>query len=87
MKTQKVGIREFRDKLASYVLEAEAPIAITRHGDTVGVYFPVRRKRTEAEWAAFDAAAAAWQRELEASGITNEELVEGIKTLRAADRR
>ena len=85
MQTQKVGIREFRDKLATYVLESEAPIAITRHGDTVGVYFPVRRKRTEAEWAAFDAAAAEWQKELDASGITEEELVAEFKKWRAAE--
>jgi PHD/YefM family antitoxin component YafN of YafNO toxin-antitoxin module len=40
----KVGIREFREKLASYVLESDTPVAITRHGDTVGYYIPARRK-------------------------------------------
>ncbi len=29
-----VGIREFRENLATYLLESEAPVAITRHGDT-----------------------------------------------------
>jgi hypothetical protein len=38
METLKVGIREFRDKLASYLLESDVPVAITRHGDTVGVF-------------------------------------------------
>jgi hypothetical protein len=38
MKTPKVGIREFRDKLAGYLLESDPPAAITRHGDTVGYY-------------------------------------------------
>jgi PHD/YefM family antitoxin component YafN of YafNO toxin-antitoxin module len=52
MGTVKVGIREFREKLASYLLEAEQPLAITRHGDTVGYYIPARPKRTEAERAA-----------------------------------
>ena len=35
METVRVGIREFRSKLAQYLLEADTPIAITRHGDTV----------------------------------------------------
>jgi hypothetical protein len=34
METLKVGIREFRDKLASYLLETDVPVAITRHWDT-----------------------------------------------------
>jgi len=48
MEAVRVGIREFRDKLASYLLESDAPMAITRHGDTVGYYIPARRKRSEA---------------------------------------
>jgi hypothetical protein len=34
METVRVGMREFRDKLATYLLESDAPVAITRHGDT-----------------------------------------------------
>ena len=48
METQRVGIREFRDKLATYLLESDKALAITRHGDTIGYYLPARRKRTEA---------------------------------------
>jgi hypothetical protein len=36
MKTLTVGIREFRDNRATYVLDSSKPVAITRHGDTVG---------------------------------------------------
>ena len=36
METVRVGMREFRSKLAQYLLEADTPIAITRHGETVG---------------------------------------------------
>jgi hypothetical protein len=36
METTKVGIREFRDNLSTYLLESDVPVAITRHGDTVG---------------------------------------------------
>jgi hypothetical protein len=38
METLKVGIREFREKLARYLLETDVPVAITRHGDTIGYY-------------------------------------------------
>jgi antitoxin (DNA-binding transcriptional repressor) of toxin-antitoxin stability system len=49
MGTLKVGIREFREKLASYLLETDETVAITRHGDTVGYYIPARRKRNDLE--------------------------------------
>lgn len=52
MGTVRVGIREFREELASYLLESETPVAITRHGDTVGYYIPARRKGSDAERAA-----------------------------------
>jgi PHD/YefM family antitoxin component YafN of YafNO toxin-antitoxin module len=69
METLKVGIREFRQKLASYLLESEVPVAITRHGDTVGYYIPARRKRTDAERTALKQAAARVQEMLAAEGI------------------
>jgi antitoxin (DNA-binding transcriptional repressor) of toxin-antitoxin stability system len=87
METQKVGIREFRDKLASYVLESKEPIAITRHGDTVGLYIPVRRKPTDAEWAALEEAHARVQQMMLDAGVTEDELMDDIKRLRAADRK
>lgn len=40
----KVGIREFRAGLADFV-SAEAPVAVTRHGQTVGYFIPVRHDR------------------------------------------
>ncbi len=61
METLKIGMREFRDKLATYLLESDTPLAITRHGDTVGYFIPVRRKRSDAERAALREASARWQ--------------------------
>ena len=52
METLKGGIRQFRDKLASYLLESDTLVAITRHGDIVGYYIPARRKRSETDRAA-----------------------------------
>jgi PHD/YefM family antitoxin component YafN of YafNO toxin-antitoxin module len=86
METQKVGIREFREKLATYVLESEGPMAITRHGDTVGYYIPARRKRTEAEKAAFLERAKQWQKELDAAGVDEDEVLEEFQRLRRAER-
>jgi antitoxin (DNA-binding transcriptional repressor) of toxin-antitoxin stability system len=84
MSTLKVGIREFREKLATFLLEAETPLAITRHGDTIGFYIPVRRKRTEAEKAAFKEAGARMQQMLAEKGITEDEIAEDFKRWRSA---
>lgn len=86
METTKVGMREFRDKLATYVMNAEAPLAITRHGDTVGLYLPMRRKRSERERADFLEAAKRWQRELDAAGVNEEEVIEEFLEVRRGER-
>jgi antitoxin (DNA-binding transcriptional repressor) of toxin-antitoxin stability system len=83
METTKVGIREFRDNLATYVLESETPVAITRHGDTVGYFIPTRRKRTAADRDAFREAAAKWQATLDAAGITEEDAIAEYERLKA----
>jgi len=82
MEAVKVGIREFREKLASYLLESDAPVAITRHGDTVGYYIPARRKRAEAERAALKDAASRLQQVLAAQGISEEEILADFKRRR-----
>lgn len=86
MEAVRVGIREFRDKLASYLLESEAPVAITRHGDTVGYYIPARRRRSDSEREALKAAAARMQGVLAAEGITEDEVLEDYKQLRRGAR-
>lgn len=43
MATIKVGVREFRERIASF-LESDEPVAVTRRGETLGVYVPTRRK-------------------------------------------
>ncbi|HRD85429.1 MAG TPA: type II toxin-antitoxin system Phd/YefM family antitoxin [Rubrivivax sp.] len=39
METTKVGIREFRAGLAGYIA-SDKPVAVTRHGQTVGIFIP-----------------------------------------------
>ncbi len=87
MGTSKVGIREFRDKLASYLLESDAPVAITRHGDTVGYYIPARRRRTESEREALRQAATRMQEMLADKGISEEEILQDYKSLRKSGRK
>src|SRR5208282_3889626 len=43
MTTIKVGVREFRERIATF-LESDTPVAVTRRGETLGVYVPTRRK-------------------------------------------
>ena len=87
MEAVKVGIREFREKLATYLLESEVPVAITRHGDTVGYYIPARRKREETERAALREAAARLQRALAAEGLSEEEIIADFKRSRRRANR
>jgi PHD/YefM family antitoxin component YafN of YafNO toxin-antitoxin module len=87
METLRVGIREFREKLASYLLESEKPLAITRHGDTVGYYLPARRKRSEAERSALKQAATRLQEMLAAEGLTEDEIMADFKRWRAGRRK
>lgn len=58
MEALKVGIREFRSKLPHYLLEAGQPVAITRHGETIGYYIPSRETEPIADIAALKAVAA-----------------------------
>jgi prevent-host-death family protein len=87
MEAVKVGIREFREKLASYLLESDSPVAITRHGEPVGYYIPARRKRNEAERAALKEVASHLQKMLAAKGISEEEIVGDFKRWRAGGRK
>jgi len=55
MEATKVGVREFRASLAEYI-EGTKPVAVTRHGQTVGYFIPARGQN-EAELAALKQAA------------------------------
>jgi antitoxin (DNA-binding transcriptional repressor) of toxin-antitoxin stability system len=81
MQTQKVGIREFRERLAAF-LEASTPVAITRHGETLGYYIPARPSRNELDLTALRNAAAQLDALLAASGVTEDELVNDFKEAR-----
>jgi PHD/YefM family antitoxin component YafN of YafNO toxin-antitoxin module len=86
METQKVGIREFRDNLATYLLESDKALAITRHGDTIGYYLPARRKPSDAEIEALRKAGERMDEMMKAAGVTEDEFVEDFKRLRKEER-
>ncbi|MBI3918494.1 MAG: prevent-host-death protein [Betaproteobacteria bacterium] len=81
----RIGIRELRDKLASY-MESTVPIEVTRHGQTVGFYIPVPRRPGQAEREALLEAGRRMQAELARLGLTEEELVADFKRWRKARR-
>jgi hypothetical protein len=85
MHSTRVGIREFRENLASY-LESQTPVAITRHGATIGIYVPTHRKPSEADLEALRAAGEKMQSLIAAAGTSDDEIVTEFKKARR-DRR
>jgi hypothetical protein len=76
----KVGVREFREQISSF-LESDVPVAVTRRGETLGVYVPTPRKSVrKAELAelkdAADRLAAALR------DVDEEEMVADFKQMR-----
>ena len=84
-RSAKVGIREFRENLSSY-LESKTPIAVTRHGATIGIYVPTRPKPSQADLDAFRAAGEKMRELIEAAGTSEDELVSDFKKLRRQRR-
>jgi hypothetical protein len=80
MTTIKVGVREFRERISSF-LESDTPVAVTRRGETLGVYVPTRRKRPKtADTSELKAAADRLAKAL--ADVDEEELVAEFKQLR-----
>jgi hypothetical protein len=78
--TIKVGVREFRERIASF-LESDSPVAVTRRGETLGVYVPTRRKHPKtADLGQLKAAAARLAEVL--ADMDEEEVVAEFKQLR-----
>ena len=86
MQITKVGIREFRENLSSY-LESKTPVAITRHGSTIGIYLPTRPKPSQADLEALRVAGEKLDAMIAAAGTSEEELMEDFKRLRRESRK
>lgn len=77
-----VGVREFRDELARY-LESETPLAITRHGRTVGYYIPARGSREADELEGLRRAVERLETLLDERGVSVEEILREFRAQRA----
>ncbi|MDO8689966.1 MAG: type II toxin-antitoxin system Phd/YefM family antitoxin [Dehalococcoidia bacterium] len=77
----RVGVREFRQDLAGY-LESASPVAITRHGRTVGYYVPASPQVDEQEVLALKHAVEQLEALLAERGISEEEVVREFRARR-----
>jgi hypothetical protein len=68
-------------------LESKTPVAITRHGTTIGIYLPTKPKPSQAQLEAFRVAGEKLDAMIAAAGTSEEELMEDFKKLRRDKRQ
>jgi antitoxin (DNA-binding transcriptional repressor) of toxin-antitoxin stability system len=85
MEAIKVGIREFRADMAQYIASA-TPVAVTRHGQTVGYFIPTK-SQGEAEMVALEKAGEAIDRMLAAHRVDVDELAAEFDAMRKKTRK
>jgi antitoxin (DNA-binding transcriptional repressor) of toxin-antitoxin stability system len=85
LEIEKIGMREFRENLAGY-LESGKPLAITRHGETLGFYIPAQKRSRKAEVEAMRAAAKDLDAMIATWGASEDELMEEYKEIRQSIR-
>lgn len=78
---QKIGIREFRAHLPEYLMTS-SPVAITRHGETVGFYIPAKHQNKEAEIYGLKQAALSLEKLMASYGLSEEDLFLEFRKLR-----
>ena len=76
-------MREFRDGMAQY-LDSPVPVAITRHGRTVGYYIPAHRKVDEDELRALREAVDQLAALLADHGLSEDEVVSAFRARRVS---
>jgi len=85
MEAEKIGMREFRENLAGYLVSGR-PLAITRHGETLGFFIPAQKRSRKAEVEAMRAAAKELDAMIAAWGASEDELMQEYKEIRRASR-
>ncbi|MFZ2121814.1 MAG: type II toxin-antitoxin system Phd/YefM family antitoxin [Rhodoferax sp.] len=80
MEATKVGIREFRAGMAEFIASS-TPVAVTRHGQTIGYFIPTQAQG-DADVAALKKASKTLDRLLAAQNIDVEEVVADFKVVR-----
>lgn len=84
MEATKVGIREFRASLADYIA-SQTPVAVTRHGQTVGFFIPTPGQ-AEADRAALEKVSAELDRLLATQSVDIDAVAAEFKAARKAHR-
>jgi len=82
VETAKVGIREFRAGLAEFIA-SDTPVAVTRHGQTVGYFIPTHGQ-ADADLASLKKAAAELDRLLASKSVDVEEVAAEFRAARRA---
>lgn len=78
----KIGMREFREHMQQY-LRSSLPLAITRHGETVGFYIPTHQP-DHSDIENLKKAALKLDRLLQSNELTEEELLAEFRRLRTS---
>jgi hypothetical protein len=76
----KVGVREFREQVARF-LESDVPVAVTRRGETLGIYVPTPRRQVKTA-AVEELQEAADRLAKELGGADEEEIVAEFNQMR-----
>jgi prevent-host-death family protein len=74
MEPHVVGIREFRARLADFLLKGDRPVVVTRHGATVGYFIPARAGHPDLDRATLKEAAIKMDAMLERADFTDDEM-------------
>ena len=85
VRTENIGIREFRENLAGY-LEGGKPLAITRHGETLGFFIPAQKRSRKAEIEAMRAAAKDLDSMIAEWSTSEDELMREYKEIQRTSR-
>ncbi len=85
-KIKAVGVKEFRDNLTVHLL-ADAPVAVTKHGLTVGYYILTHHPVTSDDKRGLREAAEWLNQLLEAQGLAPETLIRAAQELRKKDKQ
>ncbi len=80
MHATRVGIREFRADLAEYIASS-TPVAVTRHGQTVGYFIPTHGQE-QVELMALTNAAKTLDQLLASHSVNVDDVVEDFKSAR-----
>jgi hypothetical protein len=81
----KVDVREFREQMSRF-LESDTPVAVTRRGETLGVYVPTPRKQVKPADVG-DLKAAADRLAATLADVDEDEMVAEFKQLHRSKKR